>query len=65
MPVLTVYVNDRAVTLDLHERDDMVAVCCELEQYGVDPAFPEITMNGQEINQYQKVNFHATYRFGK
>lgn len=69
MPKLTVIVDQENVQLDLEEGDDMTSAACVLESrgYDVSPAYPDITLDGKVISNWDKVNFEAKepYKFSK
>ena len=65
MPVLTVYVDEEPVSLQLQENDDLSLVASELEarNYNV---YPHILADGKEVrNVCARVDFKTTYKFGK
>lgn len=68
MPKLTVQVNEKPVTLEgLDEQETLTMVACQLEEknYGVNPAYPTIMVDGSEVSPLGKVNFNLLYKFGK
>lgn len=68
MPSLVVYVDEEPVTVNLEDRDDLTSVACILEEmkYPVNPAFPEIMVEGKSVpDVFGRVNLHTTYKFGK
>ncbi len=56
MPKLTVYVDSKPVDFDLHE-DDLTSAACELEklEYQVNPAFPQILIEGNQVSRWDKI----------
>lgn len=65
MPMLTVYVDEKAVEIDIHEGDNLCSLASELEKYGVNPGYPTVYLEGREIGPFNKLDFTKTYKFGK
>ena len=55
MPRLTVYVNGKPLEVDLCPDDDLTSMACEVEKLDkrVNPAFTEISVDGQEKSKDQ------------
>ena len=62
MPRLTVYVNGNPLEVDLCPEDDLTSMACEVEKLDkrVNPAFPEISADGQEKNKLISVLLSAS-----
>jgi len=67
MPKLTVYVDEKPVVLEPVEEDDMVNLACDLESMGykINPAFPNISVDGKTVDHFTKVDLKKIYKFGK
>ena len=67
MPLLKVHVDEEAVTLDVDEKDDLIAVACLLEEsgYDINVATPEIYLDGEKISGWQRVDHQLDYHFCK
>lgn len=68
MPSLVVAVNEEPVTVHLKKGDDdltRVATVLEAMGYAIDPAFPEVMVEGKSVSLSERVDYQKTYKFGK
>ena len=65
---LLVYVDKMPVLLkDVHPGDKVCTLACLLEEekYDVNPGYPIVTKNGQEVDAFSRVDFNTQYSFCK